>query len=172
VVLGIIVRTHGLKGEVKIRLTCSGLDRIKNCHSLRLVRDGVEIKKVTLMRAFLHNDGDAVLRFKEVVGVEEAELLRGAALAVSAEDKISLPGDAYFIDDLVGLRVETLDGLDVGVVEEVLEMPASWVCVVKRGAAETLIPFLKTVVHEVDLKAGRMRVELPEEIDGDADAAD
>jgi ribosomal 30S subunit maturation factor RimM len=73
IALGIIVRTHGLKGEVKVRLTCSGLDRIVSCPSLRLVKAGSEIKRVTVTRSFLHPDGDAILRLEEVKDVEEAE---------------------------------------------------------------------------------------------------
>src|SRR5260221_3081340 len=84
VVLGVIVRPHGLKGEVKISLLCSGLDRLVSCRSLRLVKDGVEIKQVSIIRSFMHPDGDAIVRFKEVVGVDEAESLRGAHVAVPA----------------------------------------------------------------------------------------
>ena len=77
---GTIVRPHGLKGEVKVSLSCSGLDRFVSCRALRLVRDGVELKKVSIIRSFQHPDGDVVVRLKEVTGVEEAETLRGAAL--------------------------------------------------------------------------------------------
>ena len=168
VTLGVIVRTHGLKGEVKVRLTCSGIDRLKNCDGLRLVKDGGEIKRVSVERAFLHNDGDAILRLREVVGVEEAQSLRGAALAVPANERAKPSPGEYYVDDLVGLNVEEADGKTLGRVEEVLEMPANWVCVVREGEREILVPFLKSVVREVDLKARRMKVDLPEEMDGDA----
>ena len=169
VVLGIIVRPHGLKGEVKVQLTCSGIDRLKNCPTLRLVRNNEELKKVSVQRVFLHNDGDAVVRLREVQGVEEAESLRGAALAVAATDKETPAAGTYYLDDLVGLRVEKMDGQAVGVIEEILEMPANSVCVTRGvDGAEILVPFSKSVVREVDLKARLMRVDLPEEIDGDA----
>ena len=167
IVLGIIVRPHGLKGEVKISLLCSGLDRIVSCLSLRLVKDGKEIKQISVIRSFMHPDGDAIIRFKEVVGVDEAESLRGAQVAVQPSEKAELPPDNYYLDDLIGIRVETSAGVDLGLIEEVMDGLANGVCVVRQGEKEILIPALKSVIREVDLKARRMVVDLPEEVDGD-----
>ena len=167
IVLGTIVRPHGLKGEVKVSMACSGIDRLVRCKALRLVRDGAEIKKVSVIRSFLHGDGDAVLRLKEVVGPEEAESLRGAHLAIPASEREELPADSYYLDDLIGLQVFTKAGEDLGVIVEVMDGLANGVCVVRRGEKETLVPGLKSVIQQVDLKAGRMTVELPEEIDAD-----
>ena len=154
IVLATIVRPHGLKGEVKVALSCSGLDRLVSCKSLRLVKDGKELKRVTVIRSFQHPDGDAVVRLKEVVGVEEGE-------------RPELPPGTYYLDDLVGLNVVTVAGEDLGRVEEVMGDLANGVCVVRKSEKETLIPMLKSVIREVDLKARRMTVELVEEIDAD-----
>jgi 16S rRNA processing protein RimM len=168
VALGVIVRPHGLKGEVKIHLTCSGLERLQTCGTLRLVKNQMELKRVSIQRAFLHTDGDAIVRFREVKGVEEAESLRGMAVAILAGEKAPLAENTYYMDDLVGLKVQRMDGQGLGLVEEVLEMPANWICVVRDGPRETLVPFLKSVVQEVDLKARLMKVDWMEELDGDA----
>jgi len=168
IVLATIVRPHGLKGEVKVSLSCSGLERLVSCPSLRLVKDGRELKRVSVRRSFMHPDGDAVVRLKEVEGVDEAESLRGAYLAVASGEQLELPQDHYYVDDLTGLAVTTVSGEDLGTVEEVLEYPANAVCVVRKAEREVLVPVLKSVVREVDLKARRMVVELPEEIDAES----
>ena len=167
IVLATIVRSHGLKGEVKVSLSCSGVDRLASCKTLRLVKDGKEIKPVTIIRSFQHPDGDAVVRLKEVVGIEEAEKLRGAQLAILSGEKPDLPPDNYYLDDLVGLTVVTIKGESLGQIEEVIENPANGICVVREGEKEILIPALKSVIREVDLKGRRMVVSLPEEIDAD-----
>jgi 16S rRNA processing protein RimM len=167
VVLGQIVRPHGLKGEVKISLLCSGLDRIVSCPSLRLVKDGKELKRLSVMRSFMHPDGDVIIRFKEIVGVDEAESLRGAQVAVKASEKAELPPDSFYLDDLMGLKVVTAAGEELGRVEEVMDGLANGVVVVRQGEKEILIPALKSVIREVDLKARLMVVDLPEEVDGD-----
>ena len=157
-----------MKGEVKVSLSCSGLERVATCGSLRLVRDGKELKPVSVIRSFLHGDGDAILRLREVVGVDEAESLRGAHLAVPEAEQAELPPDTYYVDDLVGLEVRTLTGEELGKVVEILEGPANAVCVVRKAGVETLLPVLKSVIRGVDLGSGRMTVEPPEVIDGDA----
>ena len=167
IVLGTIVRPHGLKGEVKISLSCSGLDRLVSCGSLRLVKDGQELKRVSIIRSFMHPDGDAIVRLKEVVGKEEADSLRGWSLAVPASDKEELPEDSFYLDDLVGLKVVTEKGEDLGEVVEVMENLANGVFVIRKGTEERLVPALKSVVREVDLKGRRMIVELPGEVDAE-----
>ena len=167
IVLATIVRPHGLKGEVKVSLSCSGLDRLVSCKSLRLVKDGRELKRVTVGRSFMHSDGDAVVRLKEVVGVDEAESLRGAYLAVLEGEQPQLPEGSYYLDDLTGLEVVTARGETLGRIVEVMDGLANAVCVVKKGEKETLVPLIKSVVREVDLKGRRMTVELAEEIDAD-----
>ena len=148
-------------------LSCSGLERLVSCPSLRLVKDGKELKKVTVGRSFMHPDGDAVVRLREVQGVEEAESLRGAYLAVLEGEKAELPADTYYMDDLVGLAVVTAAGEELGKIVEVMAGLANGVCVVRKGEKETLVPALKSVIREVDLKARQMTVELPEEVDAD-----
>lgn len=166
-VLGTIVRPHGLKGQVKVSLSCSGLERLAACRDLRLVVKGLEVKKVSVVKGFLHNDGDAVLLLKEVAGVEAAEGLRGAQLCVPAGSEEELPEDSYYLHDLNGLKVETAEGLSLGVIVDILETPANWVCVARDGEKETLIPALKSVIQRVDFKTKRMVVVMPGEIDGD-----
>lgn len=172
IVLATIVRPHGLKGEVKVSLSCPGLDRLVSCPSLRLVKDGKEIKKVSVRRSFMHQDGDAVVRLREVEGIDEAESLRGAYLAVVPEDRPKLPEGNFYVDDLEGLTVTTVSGEDLGKVEEVLAYPANAVCVVRKPGLETLVPVLKTVVREVDLEGRRMVVELSEEVDAEKETTD
>ncbi len=166
-VLATIVRPHGLKGEVKVNLLCSGLERLKTCPNLRLVKDGRELKTVTMIRSFQHPDGDAVVRFKEVVGVDEAESLRGVHLAIPAAERPDLPEGAFYLDDLMGLTVENLQGVVLGQIEEVMDGVANGVYVVRDGKKEVLIPALKSVVQKVDLENRRMVVDLPEEIDAE-----
>jgi 16S rRNA processing protein RimM len=167
IVLATIVRSHGLKGEVKLSLSCSGLERLKSCPALTLVREGQALKKVTIGRAFLHNDGDAVVRLLEVNGVEEAEALRGAVLAVPEADRAPLKEDEYYVSDLLGMRVETSSGEPLGVVEEVMDETANAVLVVRREGKEILLPVLKTVVKRVDLQAKAVVADPMEEIDAE-----
>jgi 16S rRNA processing protein RimM len=80
---------------------------------------------------------------------------RGAELAVRRDNLSPLPGDAYYVADLVGLTVLDERGVRVGVVRDVLPGPANDALELDTGL---LLPLVEDCVREVDL-AGR-RVHL------------
>ncbi|HTA77622.1 MAG TPA: ribosome maturation factor RimM, partial [bacterium] len=84
---------------------------------------------------------------------------------VLSEDREELPEDQFYMDDLMGLSVETLEGRKLGVIDEIMDGPANSVLVVKKEGREVLVPALKSMIRKVDLKAKLVLVDLPEEID-------
>jgi 16S rRNA processing protein RimM len=90
---------------------------------------------------------------------DQAEALTGALVAVERRQLPALEEGEYYWADLVGLRVEGPAGRDLGVVTGLVETGANDVLVV-QGDRERLIPYLPDrVVREVDLAAGRIRVD-------------
>jgi len=70
--------------------------------------------------------------------------------------------DEYFDRHLVGLRVVTVDGDEVGDLAEVLHLPGQDVLVVRRqDDREALVPFITEFVPEVDIDGGRIVVDPP-----------
>jgi 16S rRNA processing protein RimM len=76
---------------------------------------------------------------------------RGAQLAVRRADLPPPDEDAYYVADLVGLRVVDHDGTEVGTVRDVLPGPANDALELDTGA---LLPLVEDCVREVDLDAG------------------
>jgi len=85
--------------------------------------------------------------------VERAEGLRGASLWMAKGDLPELEEDSYYVDDLVGMRVETAAGAPLGEVAEVVETGAADVYVVRGEGGELLLPATREVVRRVDLEA-------------------
>ena len=67
----------------------------------------------------------------------------------------------YLVKDLVGCRVVTVQGEELGILKDVLPTGANDVYVVGEGANEVLIPALKTVVKKIDIAGRRIDVDLP-----------
>ncbi len=68
------------------------------------------------------------------------------------------PGEFYW-NDLIGLKVITTGGIELGVVKDLMETGANDVLVVD-GEVERLIPYVPDdVVVDVDLEAGELRVD-------------
>ena len=105
-----------------------------------------------------------LLRFREYPNREDVMRLNGRLLTVSRSEAMPLEEGEYYTFDIVGLAVETPDGMPLGKVEQVLRTGSNDVYVV-RGAEgrEILIPALKRVVREINIEEGRMVAELPEE---------
>jgi 16S rRNA processing protein RimM len=69
---------------------------------------------------------------------------------------------SYLVKDLVGCKVSTTAGEELGLLKDVLPTGANDVYVVGEGAAEILIPALKSVVKSIDVSNKRIEVELPD----------
>jgi 16S rRNA processing protein RimM len=95
-----------------------------------------------------------VLHLDGVTSRDAAEALAGTYL----EGPGMALEDAYFWDDLVGLRVELADGTVVGELAEVFRAGGNEVYRVVGPAGERLVPALRSVVERVDLDAGLMVV--------------
>lgn len=90
---------------------------------------------------------------------DEAAAFVGRSIAIRRQQLPALSDDEFYWADLEGLAVENLDGVALGTVDHLFATPGNDVLVV-TGERERLIPFLwDDVVKEVDLAAGRMRVD-------------
>jgi 16S rRNA processing protein RimM len=102
--------------------------------------------------------------FLELDGVdsrEAAELMRGQEIALPLEDVPPLPQDTYYRWQIIGLRVLSEDGEELGTISEILETGANDVYIVRDPAGqELLLPAIESVILEVDLEAGVVRVHL------------
>ncbi len=88
-----------------------------------------------------------------------AEDLVGAEVCIDSTDLPALaPGEVYH-RDLIGLRVQTVAGRPLGVVDSVLSTGSNDVCVVRDGANEHLIPLIADVVREIDVAGGRLIID-------------
>ena len=93
-----------------------------------------------------------------------AEALRGVLLCVdSSQVAPSADPDEFNDHQLVGLKAVDVDGNELGTVRRIEHAPASDLLVIDRPAGGTaLVPFVKAIVPEVDLAAGRVVLTPPE----------
>ena len=90
---------------------------------------------------------------------DQAAELMTAAIAVERDQLLpTRPGEFYW-NDLQGLRVNTVDGVDLGRIDHLFETGSNDVIVVK-GDRDRLIPYIwGEVVRQVDLDSGLMVVD-------------
>ena len=88
-----------------------------------------------------------------VNGREEAEALQGMKIAVPRNELPAAEEGEYYWSDLIGLQVKNLQGESFGCVTELMETGANDVLVVDDAETRRLIPFVDSVVTEVNLEA-------------------
>jgi 16S rRNA processing protein RimM len=164
-VVGRIVRPHGIRGEVVVDVrTDSPEERFGPGVVLGLQRHGAQrAEELTLVDVRPHS-GRLLVRIEGVDTRESAQELRGALLTVRA-DALGDTGDPdeFYDYQLEGLRVVHTAGDDIGVLHEVLHTPGGELLVVHTGTGrELLVPFVSEIVPEVNLEAGRVVVNPPE----------
>ena len=157
--VGVIAGTHGLRGEVKVFPTTDEPARFLDLEKVILDTGREErtlkIRSVKFFKKFV------ILGFEGMDRIEDVERLKGAELLIGREDAIPLAEGEYFIPDLLGLRVVTDDGRDLGIIKDVIETGANNVYDVRGDdGARILIPAIPQCILDVRLEEGSMTVHL------------
>jgi 16S rRNA processing protein RimM len=145
-VVGEIVRPHGLKGAVVVRLDTDQLDRLAPGTTYETERGSLVVTDSRPLKDRF------VVNFEGVDTTEGAERLRGTMLVAAPRDV----DGALWVDELLGATVVTTAGRTLGTVVAVEANPASDLLVLDGGA---LIPS-RFVVGE--LRDRTVTVDVPE----------
>lgn len=155
--VGIVVNTHGLRGEVKI------VPWLDFPEMFEIVDVAYTKNNETLtVENIRYQKSNVIVKFKEISSIEKAERLKNQVIYVDREVFDDLPEGTYLIADIIGLSVT--DGqTDYGKVTDVIQTGSNDVYVVeKEGAKQLLIPALKDVILDTDLENGVITVKLPD----------
>lgn len=156
--LGQVLKSQGIKGEVKLRPYTDDLERFGAlCHVY--LKKGGAYQKHSVQRARVYKE----FAFLKIEGIDDrnaAEELRGQSIYIDREHAAPLPEGAYYIADLIGLRVEEEGGEVVGVVEDIIKIAGGMdVYQVKTEKGNILFPAAPGVIVQKDIQAGRMVVD-------------
>lgn len=153
VFLGQVVRPHGVKGGLKIKVSDARPDRFQAGQEVLVEGAGAMDKTVSYtVKSYSEQGVFGILYLEECQDADQAESLRKSSLYVSRDSLPDLPDDRFYILDLEGLRVENLEGQDRGVVSSVMTTSANDVLVLHYQDHEVLIPFVKAFIRSVDLE--------------------
>jgi 16S rRNA processing protein RimM len=156
-VAGRIVRPHGIHGMVIVEPIPDLIERVRPGHAVTLAESGRTSRIVRLQP-----HGQRYLVALEGFETREsAESLRGEAMQVRLEDIGPLPAGLFFRWQIVGLQVVSDDGADLGVVVEILSTGANDVYELRLpDGRHVLLPAISSVIQQIDLDHGQMRVHL------------
>lgn len=160
-VVGRILRAHGVRGELRVEVLTELPERLTWLEWVYLSRDpDDEAPVATEVTHVRFHKGQALVTLAGTASREAAEALRSTYLLVPIAEAIPLEDDEYYYYQLEGLEVVSDEGERLGIIREVLETGANQVFIVDGAAGELLLPNTEEVVLAVDLEAGRMTVHL------------
>lgn len=154
--VGTLSTAHGVRGQLKL-IALTATERLRRVKSVYV---GEKAVRYRLLRIAEQKPGHLIVALSGVGTREAADELRGQEMFIAEGDAEPLGEDEYFLHDLPGLRVDTVDGEHIGVVREVIETGANEVLVVTRPAGgDALIPMIRDVVKRLDLVGKVVEIE-------------
>ena len=155
--VGRISGVFGIKGWVKVFSFTDARESILN-YSPWLLKKDSETRLVNVIDGNLQGKA-VVAQLDGVSDRDQAASLMGWDIFINPDQLPKVAKNEYYWSDLVGLAVETTLGVQLGIVDSLLETGANDVVIVK-GERERAIPFLqgKTIIN-IDLDAGKMIVD-------------
>jgi 16S rRNA processing protein RimM len=149
---GQIVNTHGIKGEVKVQSWCDNPEFL-----LQFDYFHIGSEKVNVISKRIHS-GMILVLFEGVDNIDKAIAMKNKVLLIDRA-LISLAHGQHFVTDLIGLEVFDLrTNNQIGILHDILHLPASDVYVVQNNSEQYLIPATGGFIENVDIGMGTITV--------------
>ena len=154
-----IGRAHGVLGEATIEVRTDQPENRFYIGSV-LATEPTTFGPLTITSVRDHN-GTLLLGFKGVNDRNQVEELRDVLLLAEVDIEADSTDDDFHVQQLLQCQVSTQDGLDIGLVTDVINLPGQDVLAVDYNGREVLIPFVKAIVPIVDVKNRKITVVPP-----------
>jgi 16S rRNA processing protein RimM len=165
VTLARILRPRGLRGELAAEILTDFPERLPNLREVWLVDGRGAPRRTRVQKCWLSpsHGGQAVFHFEGVETVEAAERLRGCEVQIPVEQRVKLDPGNYYVGELIGCEVwETGARAAMGAVRDV-EFPGGVpLLAIDTSAGEVLLPLAAEFCVQIDVRAKRIDVVLPE----------
>lgn len=152
--VGTIVGTHGIKGEVKVKSDTS-FARFTVGNTLYL-KQGNNTKEIVINSHRVHKNMD-LITFNNLKNINDVLEYVGSEIYVDVSDLDELEDDEYYYDDLIGLIAYTEEGKELGVIQDINEVPQGIILVLEKPDQTTaLIPFVEEFIAEVNIEENKI----------------
>lgn len=146
--VGKIINTHGIKGNVKIYPYTDNPERFKDLDYLLI---GEDFKELRIVDMFIQK-GFVYIRFEGYEDINKILDFVNSNVYIYDKDRVKLPDDRYFISDIVNMEVHDLEGQLLGKVTDVIENLANDLFQVQnRNGKIFYLPARKEFIKEIDV---------------------
>ncbi len=150
--IGVVVKPQGIKGELKVAPLTDDANRFKQLKSV--IIDGQEYK----VAGAKVGAGAVFLALFGVSDRNQAETFRNKELFVKRENAVTPKKGHYFIVDILGCKVVTDGGEEVGVITDVTTAKTD-IFTLDCNGKTMRFPFLKDLLVSVDIETKTVTVK-------------
>lgn len=139
-----VLKPQGIKGEVKVRNFLDGYADLARIKEIIINGKPAAVEKMR---------GDGQFAYVKIKGVDDrnaAEALRGASVYVDNSNRPPLAEGRYYVADIIGCKVETEGGDELGFVKEILQHGSADVYIV-AGRKPFMFALAGNVVTSFDI---------------------
>lgn len=156
--VGKIVNTHGVKGYVKCVSLTDDMERFDELEYIYTEKDD---KKRKIKDAW-SKKGTVYLNLEGIDDMDTAETFKNTYISILEDQLRVLPKDTYYLFELEGLEVYSTEDVYIGKIETVYQTGANDVYEVKNNNKTFLIPAIKDVVKDVNIKNKKVVINVIE----------
>jgi 16S rRNA processing protein RimM len=163
ILIGYVSSAHGVKGEVEVVPLTDFPERFRQMDFLDLYSEGAFFRRLRIASVREYTGKGKWIVGSELSNRDEAKRCVGMSILIDAEERVPLPEDSFWVDDLIGLSVQDGEGNVLGVVEELISSGGHEVYEVKDKEGRLhYIPAVENFVKDINLSSKKIVVELIE----------
>lgn len=152
--IGKVIKTQGIKGDLKIFPYLDYPEHVKELDFVFLNDQKFEVQKIRFQSRFV------VMKLKGCDSIDSGKQFVGCLLEIPKNKLKKLSSDQFYWHDLIGLTVFDESGHEYGKVESIFPTGSNDVFLVKDKENERLLPAIKDVIKEVDIKNKKIIIHL------------
>ena len=154
-IVGKIISSHGIKGELKIFPLTDDINRFKYLKEVYIGEEKLPVQVVGVK----FNKDKPIIRLKEFDNINQVLKFKDRYLYVDDENLIELEENEYFVFQLLGCKVENMEGKSIGVLEDIINTLSNDVYVIRHGEKEYLVPAIKEFIKDIDIESKLIRID-------------
>ncbi len=159
--VGVVIGTHGLRGDLKIRTLPTGDLALPGARKVFLKDSDGHLVQYEAVRSTQHKQ-NVLLRLSGLESFSAVEPLQGFSVWMAKADLPELNDEKYYWSDLEGLEVIDQHQDVIGRVVGMFTTPAHDILEVDGLSGEVLIPAIVPFLVQVDRDKGQLHVNLPQ----------
>lgn len=159
--LGRILKTFGNKGHLLALLDVDNPEEYLQLESVYLNLQGTQVP-FFIEELEIKHAKKVMLRFQDVYSIADAEIYSGLEMYLPLNQLVPLEGDQFYFHEVKGYQVIDRQYGEIGLIEDVLELPHQSLFQIKWGDREILIPVVDEIIKQVDREHRIVKIEAPE----------